>query len=95
VNDQPSEISHPVPGLPPSGLTDPERVALGDLAVDCVMRDMKIPEQTARALLGQAAAQDRVTIEGDRHLVGLFVDERPLVIMERTRLRGVVHPGTN
>jgi hypothetical protein len=95
MNDEPSEVSHSVPGFPPSGLTDPERVALGDLAVDRVMRDMKIPEQTARALLGHAAAQDRVTIEGDRHLVGLFVDERPLVIMERAQLRGVIHPGNN
>jgi hypothetical protein len=92
---EPSAISHPVPGFPPSGLTDPERIALGDLAVARVMHDMEIPEDTARALVSHAAGQDRVTVEGDRQLVGLFVDERPLVIMDRARLRGVVHPGSN
>lgn len=92
--NKPSAISHPVAGVP-SGLTDPERVVLADLAVERVMRDMDVPEDMARALLGHAAEHDRVTITGDRQLVGLFVDDRPLVLVERIRLRGVVHPGRN
>jgi hypothetical protein len=94
MTDEPSAISHPVAGVP-SGLTDPERFVLADLAVERVMRDMDVPEDTARALLGHAANHDRVTISGDRQLVGLFVDEQPLVVVERTRLRGVTHPGNN
>jgi hypothetical protein len=91
---EPSAISHPVAGVP-SGLTDPERFVLADLAVERVMRDMDVPEETARALLGHAATHDRVTITGDRQLVGLFVDERPLVLVDRVRLRGLVHPRFN
>ena len=95
MNDQPSEVSHPVPGYPPSGLTDPERIVLADLAVEHVMRAIDCPEDVARELLGDAAANDRVTISGDCHLVGLFVDETPLAVVERARLRGIVHPGNN
>ena len=36
-----------------------------------------------------------MTISGDRYLVGLFVDETPLAVVERARLRGIVHPGNN
>jgi hypothetical protein len=95
MTDEPSAISHPVAGRPPSGLTDPERFALADLAVERVMRDMDVSEETARALLGHAAEHDRVTITGDRQLVGLFVDNRPLVLVDRARLRGLVHPRFN
>ena len=92
---EPSAISYPVPGRPPSGLTDPERFVLADLAVERVMRDMDVSDETARALLGHAAEHDRVTITGDRQLVGLFVDDRPLVLVDRARLRGLVHPRFN
>jgi hypothetical protein len=92
---EPSRISQPVPGYPPSGLTDPERYCLADLAVERVMRDLDVPEDTARALLSHAAGEGRVTTEGDRQLVGLFVDEKPLVVVDRVRLRGVVHPYAN
>ena len=85
---------HPV-GYPPSGLTDPERIALGDLAVANTMRAMDIDEDAARLLLGGYAEQDRVTISGDRRLVGLFVDETLFAIAERAWLRGLVHPRFN
>jgi hypothetical protein len=90
-----SAVSHPVPGYPPSGLTDPERQVLGDLAVINTMRALEVDEDTARELLGGYAEQDRVTISGDRHLVGLFVDETLFAIATRTWLRGVVHPERN
>jgi hypothetical protein len=93
--EQESAISHPVPGRPPSGLTDPERMALGDLAVANTMRAIDCDEDTARELLGNYAEQDRVTISGDRHLVGLFVDEQLFAICSRAWLRGVVHPHSN
>lgn len=92
---EPSAVSHPVPGYPPSGLTDPERIALGDLAVVNTMRAIGCDEDTARELLGDYAAQDRVTISGDRRLVGLFVDETLFALADRVWLRGVVHPGSN
>ena len=92
---EPSAISHPVPGHPPSGLTDPERITLGDLAVANTMRAMDIDEDAARLLLGGYAEQDRVTISGDRRLVGLFVDETLFAIAERAWLRGLVHPRFN
>jgi hypothetical protein len=95
VNDEPSSVSHPVPGYPPSGLTDPERIALGDMAVANTMRALEVDEDTARELLGEYAAQDRVTICGDRQLVGLFVDETLFALAERPWLRGVVHPHSN
>ena len=93
--DEPSAISHPVPGRPPSGLTDPERMALGDLAVVNTMRALEVDEDTAREILGGYADQDRVTISGDRHLVGLFVDETLFAIATRAWLRGVIHPDRN
>jgi hypothetical protein len=93
--DEPSSISRPVAGSPPSGLTDPERFVLADLSVERVMRDLDVPEDTARALLSHAAGDGRVTITGDDRVVGVFVDDRPLVVVDRARLRGVVHPGRN
>jgi hypothetical protein len=93
--DEPSAISRPEPGYPPSGLTDPERFVLADLAVERVMADMDVSEDTARALLSNAAGHDRVTMTGDRQLVGVFVDERPLVLVDRAQLRGTVHPDRN
>jgi hypothetical protein len=48
-----------------------------------------------RKPLGHAAEHDRVTITGDRQLVGLFVDDHPLVLVDRARLRGLVHPRFN
>jgi hypothetical protein len=93
MSNEPSRISRPEHGG--SGLTDPERFLLADLAVERVMRDMDVSEETARALLGHAAEHDRVTITGDRQLVGLFVDDHPLVLVDRARLRGLVHPRFN
>ena len=93
MSNEPSRISRPEHGG--SGLTDPERFVLADLAVERVMRDMDVSEETARALLGHAAEHDRVTITGDRQLVGLFVDDHPLVLVDRARLRGLVHPRLN
>jgi hypothetical protein len=93
MSNEPSRISRPEHGG--SGLTDPERFLLADLAVERVMRDMDVSEETARALLGHAAEHDRVTITGDRQLVGLFVDDHPLVLVDRARLRGLVHPRLN
>jgi hypothetical protein len=93
--EHPSAISYPIPGYPPSGLTDPERFALADLAVERVMRDMEVSEDTARALLSHAAGDGRVVVEGDRQRVGMFVDDQPLVLVERVQLRGVVHPDSN
>jgi hypothetical protein len=92
--DESSAISRPVAGVP-SGLTDSERFVLADLSVERVMRDMDVSEDVARELLGNAAEHDRVTIAGDRQQVALFVDERPLVLVDRARLRGVVHPDQN
>jgi hypothetical protein len=92
--DQPSAISHPVAGVP-SGLTDPERYLLADLAVEKVMREMDVSQDAARAMLGHAAEAERVTITGDQQLVGLFVDQQPLVMVDRARLRGIVHPDAN
>ena len=92
MSNEPSRISRPEHGG--SGLTDPERFLLADLAVERVMRDMDVSEETARALLGHAAEHDRVTITGDRQLVGLFVDDHPLVLVDRARLRGLVHPAS-
>jgi hypothetical protein len=92
--DEPSAISRPVSGVP-SGLTDPERYVLADLSVERIMRDMDVPEETARELLRNAADHDRVTVAGDRQQVALFVDKRPLVLVDRARLRGVVHPDQN
>jgi hypothetical protein len=51
MNDEPSSVSHPVPGYPPSGLTDPERIALGAMAVAATMRAIDCDEDTARELL--------------------------------------------
>jgi hypothetical protein len=93
MSNEPSRISRPEHGG--SGLTDPERFLLADLAVERVMCDMDVSEETARALLGHAAEHDRVTITGDRQLVGLFVDDHPLVLVDRARLRGLVHPRFN
>jgi hypothetical protein len=93
MSNEPSRISRPEHGG--SGLTDPERFLLADLAVERVMRDMDVSEETARALLGHAAEHDRVTITGDRQLVGLFVDDHPLVLVDRARLRGLVQPRLN
>ena len=56
MNDEPSSVSHPVPGYPPSGLTDPERIALGAMAVAATMRAIDCDEDTARELLGEYAA---------------------------------------
>ena len=95
MSDEPSAISHPVPGHPPSGLTDPERMALGDLAVYNTMRALTVDEDTAREILGEYAEQGRVVISGDRRLVGLFVDETLFAIAERAWLRGLVHPRFN
>jgi hypothetical protein len=95
MNDEPSSVSHPVPGYPPSGLTDPERIVLGDLAVANTMKALEVDQLTARELLGEYAEQDRVTISGDRHLVGLFVDETLFAIATRAWLRGVAHPQRN
>ena len=92
---EPSAVSRPVPGRPPSGLTDPERMALGDLAVLNTMRALEIDEDTARLLLAGYADQDRVTISGDAHLVGLFVDETPFAVTTRAWLRGTTHPRSN
>jgi hypothetical protein len=91
--DEPSTVSRPINGG--SGLTDPERFVLADLAVERVMRDMDVPEETARALLGHAANHERVDIAADDRFAGLFVDERPLVVVDRARLRGVAHPDRN
>ena len=91
--DEPSRISRPIRGG--SGLTDPERIALGDMAVANAMRALDVDEDTAREILGDYAAQDRVTISGDRRLVGLFVDETLFALAERAWLRGVVHPRSN
>jgi hypothetical protein len=93
--EEPSTVSHPVPGSPSSGLTDPERIILGDLAVANTMQALGICQDDARELLGDYAAQDRVTICGDRHLVGLFVDETLFALAERAWLRGVAHPERN
>jgi hypothetical protein len=71
--EEPSAVSRPVSGG--SGLTDPERMFLGDLAVANTMRALGICQDDARELLGDYAEQDRVTICGDRYLVGLFVDD--------------------
>jgi hypothetical protein len=93
VNDEPSRISRPIRGG--SGLTDPERLALGDLAVANTMRALDIDEDAARELLGDYAEQGRVTISGDQALVELFVDETLFAIADRARLRGLVHPRFN
>jgi hypothetical protein len=92
--DEPSRLSRPVAGVP-SGLTDPERYCLAALAVERVMRDMDVSEDTARGLLAHASGQGRCMIAGDPHLVGLFVDQTPLVVVERSWLRGVIHPEVN
>jgi hypothetical protein len=91
--EEPSAVSRPVSGG--SGLTDPERMFLGDLAVANTMRALGICQDDARELLGDYAEQDRVTICGDRCLVGLFVDDTLLALAERAWLRGVVHPRSN
>jgi hypothetical protein len=91
--EEPSAVSRPVSGG--SGLTDPERIVLGDLAVANTMRALGICQDDARELLGDYAEQGRVTICGDRHLVGLFVDEMLFALAEWAWLRGVVHPERN
>jgi hypothetical protein len=68
---------------------------LADLSVERVMRDMDVPEDTARALLSHAAGDDRVAITGDDRVVGVFVDTHPLVVVDRVRLRAVAHPEQN
>ena len=93
--EEPSTVSRPVPGHPPSGLTDPERMVLGDLAVLNAMRALDIDEEAARLLLGGYADQDRVTIAGDLQLVGLFVDETPFAVVTRAWLRGTTYPERN
>jgi hypothetical protein len=76
----------------PSGLTDREREVLMGGAVGDVMERLGVDEDEARELLNNTSAEGRVSIMGDRRMVGVAINGVLLFHCSRADLRAYCHP---
>jgi hypothetical protein len=80
-----SQLAVPITGV--SGLSDRERALLVGDAIDAVAdRDGLTPEDAA-CLLGRAAADGTLHLDGDREQVDVLLDGRRLLRVDRDELR--------
>ena len=76
----------------PSGLTDREREVLMGGAIGDVMECLGVDEDEARELLNNTSDEGRVTITGDRRIVGVAINGVLLFHCSRADLRAYCHP---
>ena len=76
----------------PSGLTDREREVLMGGAIGDVMERLGVDEDEARELLNNTSAQGKVSIMGDRRIVGVAINGVLLFHCKRADLRVYCHP---
>lgn len=75
VTDQPAGINRP--------LTDDERTLIAHLAVAVLAQQTRCTIETATDVLGQCAAEGKVTLRGDAHDANLEVNGTVLVHVTR------------
>jgi hypothetical protein len=76
----------------PSGLTDREREVLMGEAIGDVMERLNVDEDKARELLNNTSGEGRVSIMGDRRIVGVAINGVLLFHCSRAQLRAYCHP---
>jgi hypothetical protein len=76
----------------PSGLTDREREVLMGGAIGDVADRLGVTEDEARELLNNTSEEGRVTIKGNRLVVGVAINGVMLFHCKRADLRAYCHP---